>query len=255
MLSNLEANSNKINKVFRWVQADMEFAPPGSEHYMTASHSYYQNLLKWSDVGARNPLPIKDVANPSDSIQCIDHIFTPESSRNYLQEMKKFKAEGKSTHQRLLFHRTHEECVPGILEEKFDPDRTPIVGNDVSLQTRNVYGKGVYLSQSPHVALMYGPILIWCKTMMGETEKIIPSLNPINPDIPAEFDSRTIYSWEQEELFCLISNVKQILPYCIICIKESSTVACYKETQIFPLYLTDQMRPFHPDFLEASRAD
>ena len=116
MLSNLEANSNKTNKVFRWVQANMEFAPPGSEHYMTASHTYYQNLLRWSNIGARNPLPIKDVANPSDSIQCIDHIFTPESSRNYLQEMKKFKIEGKSIHQRLLFHGTQEECVLGIIE-------------------------------------------------------------------------------------------------------------------------------------------
>ena len=103
--------------------------------------------------------------------------------------MKKLKIEGKSIHQRLLFHGTQEECVLGIIEENFDPDRTPIVGNDASLQTRNVYGRGVYLSPSPHVALMYGPILILCKTMLGETEKIIPSLNPINPDIPAKFDS------------------------------------------------------------------
>ena len=85
---------------------------------------------------------------------------------------------------------------------------------------RAMYGKGVYLSGSSATALLYGNIIVVCKVILGNCERI--SYDSVNTrDIPTEYDSRILYHKNMMTgRICIVKEPRYVLPHCVITLKN-----------------------------------
>ena len=181
-------------------------------HYNVACKVYYQTINKYSHPH----LPRKVVSSPWDSLQSVTHIDNRAQARLFEEKKKQFLEEGKvdefgSVRETFLFHGSSRESINKIVEGHFDIDcRGP--------QGRMLFGRGVYFSPLPGVSLMYGEGLVLCKVLLGKTELYHPQ-GQTPPAIPENYDSREVIR-DGLAVINVVSSVDQILPYCIINVKQ-----------------------------------
>ena len=116
----------------------------------------------------------------------------------------------------MLFHGTSVEAVNKIVEAGWSPVEAGAGGGGGGRRT--LFGQGVYLSSLPGVSLMYGEGLVLCKVLLGKTELYHPQ-GQTPPAIPENYDSREVIR-DGLAVINVVSSVEQILPYCIINVKQ-----------------------------------
>ena len=192
---------------------------PEHLHYFKASKLFYQNLMK-----IKNPaLPRKIINEPWNALNSVVYIRNPQLETLFEAMKSKFKSEGKvnafgDVEETLLFHGTSNENLNQIVENNFSLEHLPAERGKLMF-----FGRGMYFSQLPGVSLMYGTGLLLCKVILGKCERYFPN-GSIPPEIPEACDSRVIIR-DGEEIVTVVRQPDQILPYCILHIKQDRIVA------------------------------
>ena len=192
-------------------------------------------MMKWAEPGASFPIPLRKVENPHDAIASIDYIRNPQIEEGYEAEKKRFKIEGKQVAEALLFHGTAVASVDSILKNNFSLDHSPIQQQESSRDKRSMFGEGIYFSEMPAVSLMYGNGLVLCKVLLGDCETFTPRPGTVQPDIPDQFDSREVKTRDGSGVIHVVKRPAQVLPYCIIQLKNESLSSEYRKPTVSPL--------------------
>ena len=194
-----------------------------AKHAYIAGYQYHKMMARHPN----NNTPIRKILNISESIEAITYIDNFSNTSTYEACKTLFKFQGKvdshgDVEELLLFHGTNWSCVASIGRNNFDINAIP-QQQDKNKQTRKksmMYGKAIYLSESPALSLMYGNALILCKVIPGNCE----ILRVNNPTMPMHdcYDSREVLASNGESLIHAIRRKEQIQPYCIFHIKKES---------------------------------
>merc|ERR1712004_451029 len=100
--------------------------------------------------------------------------------------------------------------------------------NDVR-DKKMMFGRGVYFSELPAVSLMYGNGLILCRVLLGNCQEYRPVASGEQPDIPRGFDSRQVITKDGSSVIHVVKETSQILPYCVIQLKNDSISSNYRK--------------------------
>merc|ERR1719510_974915 len=148
----------------------------------------------------------------SDSIESITYIENDETTRRYEEQRDQFRQSGKvndagKVDEVLLFHGTAVASLDNILASNFMLDALPLQVNTLNESRKKtmMFGRGVYFSEIPAISLMYGNGLLLCKVMLGDCEVFKPQ-GSVPDDIPAEYDSREIKSFENEGVIHVVKR-------------------------------------------------
>merc|ERR1719430_2331986 len=204
-------------------------------HKYIAGYQFYRMMMKWTGPNASFPIPLRKVENPHDAIASIDYIRNPQIEEGYEAEKKRFKIEGKQVAETLLFHGTAVASVDSILKNNFSLDHSPIQQQESSRDKRRMFGEGIYFSEMPAVSLMYGNGLVLCKVILGDCETFNPRPGTVQPDIPDQFDSREVKTRDGSGVIHVVKRPAQVLPYCIIQLKNESLSSEYRKPTVTPL--------------------
>jgi len=188
-------------------------------HFYIAKEIFHRNV----DKNSNKDLPRKIVNNHFDAIESIVHIQNQENEEKFSNLKIKFENEGKvdrygNATEKLLFHGTSDVSINLIAENNFSLSALPAERGKVML-----FGRGIYFSELPGVSLMYGNMLLLCKVLLGKSQRYYPN-GDVPPEIPDEFDSRIVMK-DGLEVVTVVKNPDQILPYCIIYLKQDRIVA------------------------------
>ena len=188
-------------------------------HFYMAKEIFHRNAEK----NYNKDLPRKTVNNHHDAIESIVYIDNKENEDKFAMLKAKFEQDGKvdrygNALETLLFHGTSNENINLIAEDNFSLDALPAERGKVML-----FGRGLYFSELPGVSLMYGNMLLLCKVLLGKSQRYYPN-GDVPPEIPDEFDSRIVMK-DGLEVVTVVKNPDQILPYCIIYLKQDRIVA------------------------------
>ena len=119
-------------------------------HFYVAASQFYKMLLpgNWES---------KSIS----SIECVVRqktLDTFNSKKRFFEENKRgLNGDGK-VEELLLFHGTDASKIDSIVENNFDIDALP-----KQRKKRMAYGRGVYMSKYPHIALGCGDTLLLCR--------------------------------------------------------------------------------------------
>ena len=207
-------------------------------HKYIAGYQFYKMMMKWSEDGASFPVPLRKVENPHDAIASIDYIRNPQLEQEYETQKRSFAIEGKPVVEELLFHGTAVASVDSILKTNFSLEHSPIQqqGSTSSRDKKRMFGEGIYFSEMPAVSLMYGNGLVLCKVLLGDCETFSPLPGVAEqPEIPDQFDSRNVKTRDGSGVIHVVKRPAQILPYCIIQLKNDSLSSDYRKPTVSPL--------------------
>ena len=184
-------------------------------HYYISTKLFYQNIEKCTN----KDLPRKTVRDAWNSLETVVFVKNFKLETKFEEIKAKFKLEGKvdaygNVSELLLFHGTSNESINKIVETNFCLDQKP----DGPRNKVTLFGHGIYFSELPGVSLMYGTGLLLCKVILGKSQRYQPNGSP-PPDIPDDFDSRVVIK-DGIEVVSVVKNPAQILPYCILNIKQ-----------------------------------
>jgi len=233
-VNELNANSTPgvAFKKYRLVPSKhIDFEEEHLIHKITAGLQFHKMIAKWTDSSSSIPVPIRTVSNPSDAIAQIDYIRNPKLEKMYEAQKKKFLEENKDAREVLLFHGTSTSCIESILKTNFLIDHLPLQQtnkNDVR-DKKMMFGRGVYFSELPAVSLMYGNGLILCRVLLGNCQEYRPVAAGEQPDIPRGFDSRQVITKDGSSVIHVVKETSQILPYCVIQLKNDSISSDYRK--------------------------
>ena len=133
---------------------------------------------------------------------------------------------GEKPREELLFHGTSDRAIASIIKHNFDTEASPtdLECNGEKRQKRSQYGKGIYFSCFSSMALMYGNNIIVCKVILGNCETLkMDETSMVTREIPAEFNSRKLTrNDERDARICVVKEASNILPYCVITLKNKS---------------------------------
>merc|ERR1719447_814921 len=202
-------------------------------HKYIAGYQFYKMMMKWAEPGASIPIPLRKVENANDAIASIDYIKNPRIEKEYEAEKIRFQMEGKQVTETLLFHGTAVASVDSILKSNFSLDHSPIQQQESSRDKRRMFGEGIYFSEMPAVSLMYGNGLVLCKVILGNCETFNPRPGTVQPDIPDQFDSREVKSRDSGVIH-VVRRPAQILPYCVIQLKNEALSSEYRKPTVSP---------------------
>ena len=233
-VNELNANSTPgvAFKKYRLVPSKhIDFEEKHLIHKMTAGLQFHKMIAKWTDSSSSIPVPIRTVSNPSDAIAQIDYIRNPKLEKMYEAQKKKFLEENKDAREVLLFHGTSTSCIESILKTNFLLDHMPVQQtNKKDLRDKKMmFGRGVYFSELPAVSLMYGNGLILCRVLLGNCQEYRPVATGEQPDIPQGFDSRQVITKDGSSVIHVVKETPQILPYCVIQLKNDSISSDYRK--------------------------
>merc|ERR1719234_578761 len=212
-------------------------------HKFIAGYQFYRMMMKWAEPGASFPIPLRKVENPHDAIAGIDYIRNPQIEEGYEAQKRRFEIEGKQVAEALLFHGTAVASVDSILKNNFSLDHSPIQQQESSRDKRRMFGEGIYFSEMPAVSLMYGNGLLLCKVILGECETFTPRPGTVQPDIPDQFDSREVKTRDGSGVIHVVKRPVQVLPYCIIQLKNEALSSDYRKPTMSPLPATVSLPP------------
>ena len=184
-------------------------------HYYISTKLFYQNIEKCTN----KDLPRKTVRDAWNSLETVVFVKNSKLETKFGEIKAKFKQEGKvdaygNVSELLLFHGTSNESINKIVEHNFCLDEKP----DGPRNKVTLFGHGIYFSDLPGVSLMYGTGLLLCKVVLGKSQRYNPNGSQ-PPEIPDEFDSRVVIK-DGIEVVTVVKNPAQILPYCILNIKQ-----------------------------------
>ena len=194
------------------------------QHSYIAGYQFHKMITKKTSA----PIAMRTILNMSDAIDSITYIENDETTKRYGEQRDLFLKEGKvndtgKVEEMLLFHGTAVASMDNILASNFLLDALPLQVNTQN-ETRKktmMFGRGVYFSEIPAISLMYGNGLLLCKVMLGRCEVFKPQ-GSTPEDIPAQYDSREVRSFENEGVIHVVKRSAQILPYCVIKLKSHS---------------------------------
>ena len=191
------------------------YSIPEQIHYYISTKLFYQNIEKCTN----KDLPRKTVRDAWNSLETVVFVKNSKLETKFEEIKAKFKLEGKvdaygNVSELLLFHGTSNESINKIVEHNFCLDQKP----DGPRNKMTLFGHGIYFSELPGVSLMYGTGLLLCKVILGKSQRYHPNGSP-PPEIPDEFDSRVVIK-DGIEVVSVVKNPAQILPYCILNIKQ-----------------------------------
>ena len=208
-----------------------------------AASQFYKMLLK----GKYRAPPIENLSEAISSIEYVVHQKTLETfnskKKDFEEKRRGLNKDGK-VKELLLFHGTDTSNVDSIVENNFSIDALPY-----QRKKKMAFGRGVYMSEHPQIALSYGDTLLLCRVssyphtplyilkkrktlsklrlflflqvLPGEVERL--EMNdgtvqvPNRGHISAGHDSREIQrGLDNVGLIHVIKDEAQILPYCIL---------------------------------------
>ena len=201
-----------------------DFVSEKVHHSYIAGYQFHKMITKSTSA----PIAMRTILNFSDAIESISYIENDALTFIYEAQRELFKKQGKineygKVDEMLLFHGTNESSIDRILSSNFLVDAMPIqqcTGYE-SRKKNMLFGRGVYFSEMPSVSLMFGNGLILCKVLIGSCEVFKPN-GSIPDDIPNQFDSRVVQGIDKQSVIHVVKNPDQILPYCIIKLKNQS---------------------------------
>ena len=119
-------------------------------YFYIAASQFYKMLL-----------PGKLESKAISSIECVVRqktLDTFNSKKRFFEENKRgLNGDGK-VEELLLFHGTDASKIDSIVENNFDIDALP-----KQRKKKMAYGRGVYMSKYPQIALDYGDTLLLCR--------------------------------------------------------------------------------------------
>ena len=204
-------------------------------HMYIAGYQFYRMMMKWAEPGASFPVPLRKVENAHDAIASIDYIRNPQIEEEYEAQKKRFENEGKQVAETLLFHGTAVANVDSILKNNFSLDQSPKQEQGSNRKKKELFGEGIYFSEMPAVSLMYGNGLVLCRVILGDCETFTPLHSTVQPDIPAQFDSREVKARDGSGVIHVVKRPAQVLPYCIIQLKNEALSSEYRKPTVSPL--------------------
>jgi len=204
-------------------------------HMYIAGYQFYRMMMKWAEPGASFPVPLRKVENAHDAIASIDYIRNPQIEEEYEAQKKRFENEGKQVAETLLFHGTAVANVDSILKNNFSLDQSPKQEQGSNRKKKELFGEGIYFSEMPAVSLMYGNGLVLCRVILGDCETFTPLHSTVQPDIPAHFDSREVKARDGSGVIHVVKRPAQVLPYCIIQLKNEALSSEYRKPTVSPL--------------------
>lgn len=221
-LQTIEPKKRKLQRTVMNASEELNFMYnpvflPFLLHFYIAKELFHRNVGKNTNEG----LPRKTVKNHHDAIDSIVYLDNPELLKTFEEKKTQFQREGKvdkygNATEKLLFHGTCNESINLIAEDNFSLEALPDERGKIML-----FGRGMYFSELPGVSLMYGEKLLVCKVLLGKTQKYYPD-GSYPPDIKEEFDSRVVIK-DGLEVVTVIKSPSQILPYCMINLKDNVT--------------------------------
>ena len=150
----------------------------------------------------------------------------------YANQKEIFRKEGKKTREMFLFHGTAVANVDSILRENFSLN---ISSDQQGKDKKRVFGEGIYFSELPAVSLMYGNGLILCKVLLGNCQLFSPQPEAKQPEIPEGFDSREVKAVEGSSVVHVVKKPSQVLPYCVIQLKNEALSSEYHKPNHIPV--------------------
>merc|ERR1719195_178253 len=233
-VNELNANSTPgiAFKKYRLVPSkQIDFEEEHLIHKITAGLQFHKMIAKCTDSSSSIPVPMRTVSNPSDAIAQIDYIRNPKLEKMFEVQREKFLEENKDAREVLLFHGTSMSCVESILKTNFLIDHLPVQHtNKKDLRDKKMmFGRGVYFSELPAVSLMYGNGLILRRVLLGNCHEYRPVASGEQPDIPEGFDSRQVITRDGSSVIHVARNTSQILPYCVIQLKNDAISSDYRK--------------------------
>ena len=178
-------------------------------HFYIAAYYFYKMIDSES-----SPIATRRLKDLNKAIKSIEYIENERLELAYETQRRKFREEGKLENdgrvkELFLFHGTSENASGRISKQNF------IIESENEMRKKPMYfGRGVYFSELPALSLRYGSTLLLSKVLLGRAQRYNP-YGPIVPSIPEYYDSRDIAPLGQN-MFHIIKNTSQILPYCII---------------------------------------
>ena len=177
-----------------------------------------------------------------DAVSRFDYVINPLLEEAYANQKEIFREEGKNMTEVFLFHGTAVANLDSILRENLSLSFSP--EQQDGKEKKRVFGEGIYFSEMPAVSLMYGNGLILCKVLLGKCEAFNPLPGRKQPEIPEEFDSREVKTRDGSGVIHVVKNPSQILPYCVIKLKNKSLSSEYHKPSPNPA--SDQERKTFP---------
>ena len=226
-LPSSEMNTDKIKLYKYFPNTTHDFSQENSKHAYIAGYQFHKMM---SDL-PYNTVPLRKIPNVSNAIQSITYVENENLQREYENQKLTFKYQGKvdrsgNVEELLLFHGTTWSCVKEIINNNFDANAVPqqLTTSNKQRAKSMFFGKGVYLSAIPALSLIYGNALILCKVLPGLSEMLsLPRTQP--PPLDEAHDSREVTLEGKTSVIHMIPKASQILPYCIIQLKNQSLIS------------------------------
>ena len=203
-------------------------------HFYIAASQFYKMLAKLKYKSKTN----EDICEALSSIEYVVQEKTLEifnSKKRFFEEKGRGLNKAGKVKELLLFHGTDASKIDSILENNFSIDAVP---ND--RKKKMSYGRGVYMSEHPQMALHYGDTLLLCRVssfhhtinypkekentknlqvLPGEVERLDWPVPSTLQGISEIHDSREVVrnniGWIH-----VVKDEAQILPYCILHLTE-----------------------------------
>ena len=242
-VENRNQNPSSIFKKIRFVPSEEpDFDEDHVVHFYRAAYQYHKMISMWSEPSRPFPIPLRKVTDVSDSIAHIDYIINPQLEKQFEEQKNAFRQENKEVEEVLLFHGTAVASVDSILQTNFLLDHSPApqAGHTKGRSKKSMFGRGVYFSSQPAISLMYGSGLVLCKVVLGRCQDYRPRPQIVQQEIPDEYDSRKVMTRDGSEVIHVVRSPTQILPYCIIQLKNDSLSSEYHKPCILPTSASGQ---------------
>ena len=172
-----------------------------------------------------------------DAVSRFDYVINPLLEEAYANQKEIFREEGKNMTEVFLFHGTAVANLDSILKDNLSLSFSP--EQQEGKEKKRVFGEGIYFSEMPAVSLMYGNGLILCKVLLGNCEQFTPQPLPNQPEIPEGFDSREVKAMEGSSVIHVVRKPSQILPFCVIQLKNEALSSEYQKPNVMPVHRPD----------------
>ena len=125
---------------------------------------------------------------------------------------EEFKKTKKNTNETLLFYGTTVSNIEGIINNGFNLESVPQQRTQDNQRRKkgSVFGRGIYLTTLPGMALMYGNRLLLCKVLLGKSKNFVPTGQGEVPLMAAGSDSRLVTSRQGDNILHVVRNPAQV---------------------------------------------
>ena len=127
------------------------------KHFYIAASQFYKMLLSGRVKSKSNLIRTQTIS----SVEYVVHQKTLETfnskKKDFEEKRRGLNKDGK-VKELLLFHGTDTSNVDSIVENNFSIDALPY-----QRKKKMAFGRGVYMSEHPQIALSYGDTLLLCR--------------------------------------------------------------------------------------------